>query len=561
MKFRKKSNYLYWIIVFVTAVFSYGYNITHFAIGVDDTAMELYFEEGLSVCTNRWTIFFLNRVLHLNIINWPTWLVEGIAVCILGLSISIWCHLINRILVSVGVYLPSWLYGLAASLAISCPIISEIWVYYIHNGVALGYGLTAMALLFFLQSLQLNKRHKITEILVSGFCLAVALGCYETMMDCFLIGALVCFMFLHALSVKKENPRYDIRFFPWAITGGSVLVCSLLIRAMMHEVLMSIYHLENMTMYGVNDYNSVFGDLFIVPGALGILIKKIFLRYYVSAVVYLPITFLVVAWLIMGSLSLYFTIKRRNLWIIICVPVMMLVPVLSSIVAGRAITYHSAQYVPIVIFCSLIYVGVALYDKSCHKRIITDVIAVLAIFGIVVQIKDMNKWFVQDYNKYMEVKQIMVNVAENLVENYDTTKPIVVVGPTLPSDSLCRVATIPMESWKYKVISKLTAFDPTIKEKFHANFDGWVYFYAESPLLSVLNWAGSPFENCDLAVSQQYINFWEMLGYHDFSYVPTVEMIEEAWEVRESLKIPGYPSEGYVMEMEDMLIVNLSKVE
>ena len=364
---KKRSYFWYCSIVILTALFSYGYNITHYAIGVDDTAMELYFEEGLSVCTNRWTIFFLNKVLHFNIISWPTWLVEGLAVCILVFSFSLWCFLLSKVLKSVDITLPEWLYGLAAALAVSCPIISEVWVYYIHNGVAIAYGLTALALLLFMQSLQHGGRYCPVKIAGSGLCLAAALGCYETMMDCFLIGAFVIFMILQALSDKWQNRTYDIRPFPWAVKGGIVLTVSLLVRASMHELFMSVYHLDNMAKYGVNNYNSLFGDLFVTPGALGLLIKKMYLRYCVNAVAYLPITFLVLSGGIIGFLAVFFAIKKRNLWVFMCVPAMVLVPVLSSIVAGRAAAYHSAQFVPIIIMASFI-IGGGYYTISQIQR-------------------------------------------------------------------------------------------------------------------------------------------------------------------------------------------------
>ncbi len=562
MKYKWKSNCWYWIIVILTATLSYGYNITHFAIGVDDTAMKLYFEEGLSVCTNRWTVFFLNRVLHLNIINWPTWLVEGLAVCILVTSFSLWCFFVKRLLASAEIVLPEWFYGFATALAVSCPILSEIWVYYIHNGVAMAYGLTAFALMLFLQSLQHGAHRKWIKVAGSGLCLAIALGCYETMMDCFLIGALAAFMLLHALSDRRENVAYDIRFLPWILRGSTVLAISLLVRAVVPKILIAVYHLDNMAKYGVNDYNSLFGDLFIIPGTLGLLIKKIYLRYYVNAVAYLPIAFLVLAWVVIGSLAIYFTVKRRNPWVIICVPVMALVPVFSSIVAGRAETYHSAQFVPIVIMIGFLCFGVALhYSKGLKKGGLKKGIVVIALIGILLQIQDMNKWFVQDYNKFLEAKQIMTDVAEELIDNYDISKPVVVVGATRHSDEMCREAAISMDSWKYQVISGLTAFDPTIKEKFHANYGAWTYFYTESPLLSVLTWAGSPFENCDLAAAQQYISFWNMIGFDNFTYVPTTEMIKEAMEIRETSGMVGYPAQGYIVDMGDMLIVNLSEAE
>lgn len=562
MKGKIKQNFPYALIVILTMVFSYGYSITHFALGVDDTAKELYYEEGLLVCTNRWTLFFLNTILRLDFIHWPTWIVDFLSASILVLSFVLWCFVINNILESVGITLPRVIYALAIALAISCPIISEVWVYYLHCGISMAYGLTALALMLFLRSLQLDVHYGFWKIIGSGVCLAVALGCYETMMDCFLIGALAVYMILHAFSEDRKNFLYDIRFFPWMIKGSFVLVTSLLVRAAMHKILMAVYHLDDMAKYGVNNYNSLFGDLFITPGGLGILIKKMYLRYFVNGVAYLPIAFLVMSWAVIGFLAAFYTIKRRNLWVIVCALVMMVVPVLSSIVAGRAKDYHSAQFVPLIIMIGFLFWGIIIYScKACQKRIVWGVMIAVALCGITLQVKDMNKWFIQDYNKFLESRQIMGDAAEDLLENYDIEKPVVVVGAVMPSDELCQEACIPLDSWKYRIISRLTFFDPTIKEKYHVNYGGWGYFYTESPLLSVLTWARNPFENCDLVASQQYTNFWKLIGYDDFSYVPQVEMIEKAERLRKSLGMPGYPDKGYIMDAGDMLIVNLSQAE
>lgn len=338
------------------------------------------------------------------------------------------------------------------------------------------------------------------------------------------------------------------------------MTVSLIIRTGIHRFLMAVYHLDNLAKYGMNDYNPVFGDLFHAQGSLGMLVKKMYLRYFVNGVAYLPIAFLVLSWAVIGVLAIFYTIKKKNPWIVICVPATIFVPVLSSIVAGKAKSYHSAQFVPITIMLGFLFCGAALYHgKVLQKRTVCSVVAVIALVGIAMQIKDMNKWFIQDYNKYLEARQIMADAAENLLENFDTKKPVVVVGATMPSNELLREAVIPMDSWQYRMIARLTSFDPTIKEKFHVNFGGWGYRYTDSSVLSVLTWARNPFENGDLIASQQYINFWEMIGYEGFSYVSSVEMIEEAEGLRESMHLPGYPLEGYITDHGNMLIVNLSE--
>lgn len=563
MKYKIQEKHLSFLIVILTAICSYGYAVSHFAIGVDDTAMKLYFEEGLSVCTNRWTLFFLNRVLHFNIIYWPTWLVEALAVCILAVSFSLWSVLLKKILSTKEIRLPEWFYGLAVSLSISCPILSELWVYYMHNGMAMAYGLTALTLLLFMKALEQDKKSfSFIPTVGSGLCLAAAIGCYETMMDCFLIGAVACFMILHALTDSPQNKVYNIRFWPWCIRGCTVLVISLLVRVLMHKLLMAVYHLDSLAKYGVNDYNSFFGDLLVTPGAIGMLVKRMYLRYFVNAVAYCPIAFLVAAWCVIGIFALYYTIKRRNIWALICVPTMMAVPVLSSIVAGRAKSYHSAQFVPVVIMIGFVLLGISLYyRRGTFGKVAMFLLLLVTLGGLMIQVQDMNKWFRHDYRKFLEVETIMTNIAEDLKENFDIQKPVVVVGALMPSGELCSEAAVYMNSWKYRVISELTFFDPTIKEKHQAVYSGWAYYYVESPLLSFLSWAGNPFQNCDLAASQQYTNFWEIIGYQDFTYVPNEEMVKEAIQIRENLKMSAYPDEGYILDNGDMLIINLSKIE
>ncbi len=174
----------------------------------------------------------------------------------------------------------------------------------------------------------------------------------------------------------------------------------------------------------------------------------------------------------------------------------------------------------------------------------------------------MNRWFIQDYEKFLEAKSIMTGVAEDLIKNYDISKPVVIVGATLPSDDICKEAGISIDSWKYKVILRMTAFDPTLVGKFHSNFSGQVYYcFTESPLLSVLTWAANPYENCDVAASQQYISFWNMIGYDNFTYAPDSEMILRAKQIWTDNKMVGYPREGYIYDAGEMIIISLSDAE
>ena len=53
----------YMISLLVSAVAGYGYQLGHGTCGIDDVAIDMYFEDGLGVAIGRWPFFYLNKVL------------------------------------------------------------------------------------------------------------------------------------------------------------------------------------------------------------------------------------------------------------------------------------------------------------------------------------------------------------------------------------------------------------------------------------------------------------------------------------------------------------------
>ena len=74
---------------------AYGYAITHYAIGMDDTVIPLYFEDGLAPYVGRWSLFVINKIFH--IADFVPWMTELISVLLFMLSVTLWCILWKRI--------------------------------------------------------------------------------------------------------------------------------------------------------------------------------------------------------------------------------------------------------------------------------------------------------------------------------------------------------------------------------------------------------------------------------------------------------------------------------
>lgn len=156
----------------LVALCCYGYTIAHPSVGMDDTAIGLYFQEGVAPFVGRWSFFVAENVFHMHIGDFAPWMTELLGVLILMFSITIWCVLWKRIC-EPRMVLPVWAYCFPACIFLSCPLISEVFVFYLHNGVCTAYGLTALSLLCLTESLSVNrsKRQRIADIVWASLCL------------------------------------------------------------------------------------------------------------------------------------------------------------------------------------------------------------------------------------------------------------------------------------------------------------------------------------------------------------------------------------------------------
>ena len=53
------------IVLTLTALGSYGFAVTHESIGIDDTMVGVYLNEGIEVLMGRWTIYLINKLFYL----------------------------------------------------------------------------------------------------------------------------------------------------------------------------------------------------------------------------------------------------------------------------------------------------------------------------------------------------------------------------------------------------------------------------------------------------------------------------------------------------------------
>lgn len=291
----------------LTAACSYGFAVTHYSIGIDDTAVGLYLEEGLEVTMGRWTVFLVNKLFHLS--EFSPFMMEFVGVLLLMLGVTLFAVLLRRIFgqeVETGL-LPSngdieqgakhlrhqaeiWGYTFFACAFLSNPILSEVYVYYYHDGVDLGYIVTALALLCFMDGMEQTGRKKLLLDLGSMLFVWIAVGCYESFLILYILGILVI-LFLRGMAGKvKLTLSHMVKNLG---IGTFLCVGCVVLRSITISLVTALFGLQDVV--GIMAQRNLSEMLALFRGEEGLLdffmlVKRFWIVYHVNALVYLPVT-------------------------------------------------------------------------------------------------------------------------------------------------------------------------------------------------------------------------------------------------------------------------------
>ncbi len=528
-----------WIVL----ICSYGFEVLHPAIGTDDPATYLYFNEGLAPAMGRWVLFLVN--LFYRIGDYAPFLTEFLALILLFLDGILWSIVIEKILGKDTV--PAWFYWIFSAVFASCPIIFEVFVYYLHNGLAIGYGITALAVLEVLASLEKNRDRKKQgfSMLMSAVLLTVALGCYESFLSVFLM-ALLCLYLIYIIFAKQDH--YETKGGDWLLHISATTLGALLLRWVMIQVINGLFRLSIPEGYTVN-LRSVSEGLETKAGDIIMNLKRFWMMYYVNAVVYEPVTLLQIALLIFLILSIIYGIRRKNIWLPLGAIGLYAVPIIMCLAEGYPTHYRASQYVPIVGAFGVFTLLLVLHKQLAHRWLRYAVIFLLSVL-IYGQSDQINRWFYADYLKYQDALTVIKQVSMDLRAEFDTNKPIVFLGAHKVPASIYKDGYVGYDSWQFRMIAVISdVVDPHLKEKYYSPQG---YVFVETPMNSMLQWAITAFDE----TAFQMQKLFEMHGYPVY-IVTDQAVIREASAYLTESEMPGYPATGYIVDRGDYIIVNL----
>ena len=542
----------------LTAACSYGFKITHQTMGIDDTPYAYYFEEGLAAVVGRWVLFVLNKVFSIS--EFAPFVTDLVAVLILAAAVTVWGALFYSIL---GDRVPRCGYWLFSCIFLSCPLIAEVFTYFLHNGIAIGYLACGISLYSFREILELineetgkngwkriwNERFAM-RLALALLMLTLALGCYESFMIVWLTGVLMVLGAERLTGGKKTFVKLCVA----AVTAA----CSVLLRALVIKAVIGFFGLSYLQDAAVQ---RSFGELLgwiMEPGAkaeFAMILKRLFVMYGVFGNAYYPIRIFVSAAVVLCIYSIWKSISQRDGWILVLQALCFGAAFLLAVVEGKATLYRSAQFLPL--FCgygSLIAASMVweIADKVRSKSWLAKGLQGIFLLGAVSvlwnQCTDINRWFYVDYLKYEYAKEYMENVAYAIEAGYDCSKPVVFTGNWENPEEIVDAAYVDYGSETFFRMKNITdRMDEHLLEKFYRNYGVWV---AQTPELSVISWGKHAF-----GTDEQLIAFLRFHG-HEFRPLTDEVLYEEAENYAIEYDLPHFPQKGSIVEREQYILVH-----
>lgn len=535
---------VYIICVTLTAILSYGFAICQPMVGVDDSAIGRYFADGIGPIMGRFGYFLLNKICP--VAEYTPFITDFLGVLFLAIGASLWCLVWEK---AMGKKLSVMAATCFSCVMISCPMISEVFIYYLHNGIGICYCLSALFMLYFMEALEQKGKARIGNLGISLVLLWLSNSFMESFTIVFLMAVVMMWVLQTVYQVRKVTPKAVVTE---GLTAGALLALSIVLRSVAIEVITVVFSLQDQI--GIMNRRSILEALDWFKSSQGLAefvmtVKQYIVMYYVNAIAYIPVRIYLIAVIAYGVWAVYRLVRHRQMVPVLGAAAMQIAPLILVFLEGHATFYRNSQYVPIyvafvvMLFTCLLEQWTVAKDKRRHVLAAWCIVIGILVYN---QAYEMTQWFYVDYMKYEDAINTVNLISYELERNYDTEKPVVFVGNyTIPKNIIDKMC-VDYDSDTYQLIgSILDIMDPNLKSCFVIQDS---YSLSSEAMYSVFTWGNIAFEVWDKETHE----FFAMHG-HRFNRIMDPEQCREIqaqyWE------LPDWPKEGSILETEEYIIV------
>lgn len=517
--------------VLLVAVVGYGYAAAHMTVNVDSIA---YYTDYLGlrgdlmrsgrIGTIFWTYFFGhgNRVLE------HTW-----SISVIGLVLLIWAGINYCILFqkASGNSLSMPALTVFAACFVSYPLMNEIWGYQgaIIN-VCGGHLVGSFVLLLLYQQLEKGKFHFWSSAVAVGL-MVICFSSFESYVTVYIF---LVFVLLFLQETRNPNWKKHLVQGLWYCAA---LVAGLIVMVIVRKIALIALHLT----FAPNGATQVYWLTRPFGETMKALLLGILNQHILTSVLYFPLLSTAVCCVIMAFCGLWQLLRGR--WFSALLVLGMLVSLeLLSIFQGTPAPFRACPaFGMIVAFVAMMAANILRW-----RNIVPLILCLFCLHQSVY----MNKIFTLNHLRYEQEVTIIHDIGRELQAKHDLEKPVVFVGNCQLGDYVMSQALAPGDTWGYRTYT-------SVREQINDTIPGIIdqyeqWYFPQTNVQSVINWAVRAFDT-----QKQIGSLFDFFGYRFATTDDFYTDYKAAQEYIQENNTPGYPKEGYIVELEDRILVHL----
>lgn len=517
------------IVLFVSWA-TYGFFLTNPSISIDDLSGDRYYFGELAAQGR-----FTNTLLHhaLNLVDNSPWIRDFLGLGLLVFSAFIFCAIFDRVTAREN----GWANTVFSCLLISSPIFTELFAY---NGTCLSIGggflLVSLALWLTLNTIDTGKKR---YLLYASLLLAVTASWNEAPVVVYLNAVFAILILKYFYS---DQPFTFKKIILTGLHFAVPLIAGVFLEALIQKGIFAAFSIER-SHYAKNEIEL----LPITFAKLYRFASSVFVKYILSALWYRPVAIFLITIFVSAILCLYYTIRKKSAIPLFLFFFLDFTTLTLSILSMDDAPYRTCQVFGF--FTAFIVYFLLLRTDSLHtflRPFFRRLAALGAALLLILQISESNYWYYYDVQRYEEEKQVMLQISDQLLDDFDISKPVVFAGSYSFSDSLKEKTFLSKDSNAYKITKK-------IGRLFHSEIfdetDEYALKIPQTIVKSYINHGIGAFGECNTELHK-------FLKYHSISYLKqgTNEMLEEAIQLSETL--PQWPEKGSICDVGEFIIVN-----
>lgn len=480
----------YMAVLLFCTVASFGFEMTHPSLGIDDFGVDHYMSLDPSDSGN---MLQQGRLLHLvffymlGLADVVPFFGPFLGACLLAVA----ALLLSACLEEASSRSFSWAeLALFSALFISYPVVAFKFIYDIDVVVTMfSYACCSAALYM---GLLFEKSGERWLFVVQVILLMASIGSYESFNAVF-----VC----EVLFVLSLRAIYDHSTVRQIIFSGLKYAAALLLAIISYYAMVKFFQFvtenpayarSNLISSGGSLWESVDNVVSELRASPFFFASEFVLSLVLLAVIY----------------AVHLVRSKKPILLLIAAGVFVFcffIPVIQETIYWRS----CQTFAPVLAFT-----GLMLLDLLSSRCFFSMVARVFLAIVVVMQIRDLNLWFYKDWQNYQKNVFAINVIATDLVSSHDISKPVCFVNRDYDSF--------------------LMTWDESQTE------------IGESPIIASLGFLGE-----DTSSATRYL--FEQQGY-DFLLEPTPEQTLRALDSSEGMS--AYPHDGYIKELEDIIIVN-----